>query len=42
MQNLQTFKRMLDYLLQILNRKQKKQGAILFFLLLFVSLLEML
>lgn len=42
MQNLRTFKRMFDYLLQILNKKQKRQGVVLFFLLLMVSLLEML
>lgn len=42
MQNLRTFKRMFEYLLQILDRRQKKQGILLFFLLLGVSLLEML
>lgn len=42
MQNIKTFKRMFDYLLQILNKKQKRQGVVLFFLLLMVSFLEML
>lgn len=41
-QNLRTFKRMFDYLVQILNKRQKRQGILLFFLLLLVSLLEML
>ncbi len=41
-QNLQTFKRMFGYLVQILNKKQKQQGVLLFFMLLGVSLLEML
>lgn len=42
MQNLLTFKRMFEQLLQILNKKQKRQGVLLFFLLIGVSLLEML
>lgn len=42
MQNLHTFQKMIVQLVQILNRKQKRQGILLFFLLLVVSLLEML
>ncbi len=42
MQNLRTFQQMFQHLIQILNKKQKKQAVILFFLLVLVSLLEML
>lgn len=42
MQNLRTFKHMFEQLVHILNRKQKRQGIILFFLLICVSFLEML
>lgn len=42
MQNLRTFRLMFKQLVQILNTKQKKQGIILFFLLICVSFLEML
>lgn len=42
MQNLLTFKRMFGQLLQILNKKQKRQGVLLFFLLIGVSVWEML
>lgn len=42
MQNIKTFGEMFQQLLAILNRKQKRSGIILFFLLLCSSLLEML
>ncbi|MDE6566222.1 MAG: ABC transporter ATP-binding protein/permease [Lachnospiraceae bacterium] len=42
MKNVKTFFSMFGKLVQILNRKQKRDGIILFFLLMIVSLLEML
>ena len=42
MQNLRTFQDMIKKLVAILNKRQKQQGILLFFLLLLVSLLEML
>ena len=42
MQNIKTFFSMFGKLVRILNAKQKKQGVILFFLLLITSILEML
>ena len=42
MQNIKTFVVMFQQLLAILNRKQKRSGIILFFLLMCSSILEML
>lgn len=42
MQNIKTFFSMFDKLVKILNRKQRIQGIILFFLLMITSILEML
>ena len=42
MKNVKTFFSMFGKLVQILNRKQRRDGVILFFLLMIVSLLEML
>lgn len=42
MKNIKTFFEMFNQLMAIMNRRQKKQGIILFFLMLLVSVLEML